>query len=257
MKIGNILLTILIVTIIMMFFGILFEANSQEIPPHVVKGYLQTEDNDYWYNLQTLSDGTEKVHKVRKPAPPNPCISRSLIATNDLPVQVQYVYRDLYADMTVRTNTVRRTKTAKERIAITLPPLPEYIPPVRSRTDAIGQAIKRSREERTLDRIRTGPVTSRRELPDRFIFVFENGETKVHLKQDMSPSFLARARAAIAKPSNATVIKTMSPSDPVINRKVIDGKLHNTHRSGKVSVTDLNRVHTAKVKSAPLKKTTK
>jgi len=189
------------------FFGIIFAACAQEPPPHVIKGYMTGEDADYWYHLQTLSNGSNNVHKVRKPPPPNPYISRQIIATNNLPVQVQYTYRVLLQDLTVITNTVTRTKTARERTHITLPPAPEYIPPEPGKTDALGQALKIKRTKKQL--------------------AMRKVEEEVE------------------------EYKMMARPDRIISRKVVDGRLQNLHQSGKVTISELKRVHTARVKSAP------
>ncbi|MDA3925198.1 MAG: hypothetical protein PF904_10930 [Kiritimatiellae bacterium] len=197
-------LFIFIMAGVVFFFAMTFMANAQTIPPHVIKGYMTSEDSEYWYHLQTLSNGSNKVHKVRKPKPPNPYISRQLIATNDLPVQVQYVYRILFKDLTVRTNTVTRTKTARERINIKLPampPMPEIQP--RGKSDALGHALKRKRK-------------------------------------------------AVAKRPTVINHKTMARRDPVLSRKVVGNDIHHIHKSGKLSITPLKRIYTARVASAPI-----
>ena len=200
---------------ILLFLLFVFKANAA--PPHVIKGYMTSEDSGYWYHLQTLSNGSNRVHKVRKPKPPNPYISRQLIATNDLPVQVRYVYRVLLKDLTVITNTVTRTKTPRERIQIklpSLPPMPELHP--RGKTDALGYALKRRR-------------------------------------QSCNPSSAGSLVPRILKPIKQ---KTMAKRDPVISRKVVGNDVYHEHRSGKLSITPLKRLHTAKVKLTPIKKMT-
>ncbi len=187
----------------MIFF--LVAANAAEPPGHVIKGYLAREDKQYWYNVMIMSDGSEHESKIRKPKPPNPVISRKIIATNDLPVQFEFVYRDLYKDLSVCTNIIRRTKTAKERMKIKLPPLPEYMPPDPGKSDALGHALQKQRVK------------------------------KQKIEEEI------------------TEYKMRKKTDRIISRKVIDGKVHNTHRSGKVTITPLRRMRTAKVASAPVK----
>lgn len=243
------LMILYILLSIITFFGIMFVASAQE--PHVLKSHMTHQDADYYYHLQTLSTGSNKVHKVRKPKPPNPDISSQLIATNDLPVQLQYVYRVLYQDLTVRTNTITRTKTARERTHIKLPelpPMPELQP--RGKTDALGHALKKSREELAIDRIRTGPITERQELEDRFIFTFQNGEIKTHLKKEMTPTFIARARGEInkAKPVDITH-KQMQKRDPIVYREIKDGIVVNYTKSGQIIEQAVKRVYSAKLES--------
>jgi len=159
-------------------------------PPHVIKGYLSHEDDKNWYHKQTMSDGTERIHTVSKP---NYYISRQIIETNDLPVQVQYVYRCLHADMTVSTNRVTRVKTKKERIKIKLPPPPNFLPPEPGKTDALGQALKRQRLKRQpkpiedepkdyKQRKNSDPVISRKVVGEQVINTHASGavsETKL------------------------------------------------------------------------------
>lgn len=129
---GGVLAAILIIT-----------AHAQQPPrPHLIKSHMTHDDAEYWYHLQTFSTGTNRVYKARKP---NPEISRQLIATNDLPVQVQYVYRVLRADLTVITNTAARAKTPRERAKITVPELRMLMPPQPGKADALGHALKRAR----------------------------------------------------------------------------------------------------------------
>lgn len=153
-------------------FFFIAAANAQEVPPHVIKGHMTHEDDKQWYHLQTLSDGTERVHTVRKPAPVNPIISRQIIETNDLPVQVQYAYRELYADLTVRTNWVTRVKQPTERLNIKLPPMPE-IPETkpRGKSDALRLAQQRRKSFAAKSNARVIAPTSRVSMsrPDRII----------------------------------------------------------------------------------------
>ena len=111
--------------------------------------------------------------------------------------------------------------------------MPELQP--RGKTDALGHALKKSREELAIDRIRTGPITERQELEDRFIFTFQNGEIKTHLKKEMTPTFIARARGEInkAKPVDITH-KQMQKRDPIVYREIKDGIVVNYTKSGQI-----------------------
>lgn len=226
--------------------------------PYTLKSHQVNEDADYMYYSDDMSDGTEKTRKVKKPKPPEYPSSVTLIATNDFPVQVQYVYVELYPTGRVATNYQYRTKSARERAVITLPPMPELVTAQpRGKKDAFGHALRRSKEERELERIRTGPIVGREEKEDRFIFTFENGETKTHLKKEMSETFIARARKEISDSAPKSIKhKSMKKEDRIIRRTLVDGKLRNEHQSGAVTTTELKRAFTSRVKSAPVTTTT-
>ncbi len=204
----------LILAAIFIFFAAVFVASAQEIPPHITKSYLSHDDADYWYHLQTLSNGSNTVQKVRKPRPPNPEISKQIIATNDLPVQIQYKYRVLLQDLTVYTNTVTRTKTQRERAVITLPPAPEYLPPEPGKTDALGQALKIQRTKKQLAQRKVEEEIEEYKMmarPDRITSrkVVGSEIVNTHASGKLTTSPLTRvttarvASAPISKPSPA------------------------------------------------------
>lgn len=128
------------------FAAIACMASAYADKPYTVKSHQVKQDDDYVYYSDTRSDGTEITRKVRKPAPRVYPQCVTLVATNDLPVQMQYVYEELYADGHVKTNYQYRTKTARERLKIKLPPMPEIEPREPSgKTDALTLAQKRRR----------------------------------------------------------------------------------------------------------------
>jgi len=114
--------------------------------PYTVKSHNVSEDPQYMYYSDTLSDGSEKTRKVAKPKPREYPASVTLVATNDFPVQVQYVYVEMYPTGRITTNYQYRTKSAHERAVINLPPMPELVPPMPGKADPMGQVIKRRKE---------------------------------------------------------------------------------------------------------------
>lgn len=117
-------------------------------PAHVMTSYLSHEDATQWYHAQTMSDGSRRTQTIKKPVPPVPWASWHIIATNELPVQVQYVYEVLRQDSSVFTNTETRIKSARERIDITLLPMPDIKRPAPGRADAYAQTLKRAVPEK-------------------------------------------------------------------------------------------------------------
>jgi hypothetical protein len=147
---------------------------------YTVKSHRVNEDADYVYYSDTKSDGTEKTRKVRKPKPRQYAQSVTLVATNDLPVQVQYVYAELYADGHVKTNYQYRTKTARERVKIKVPPMPEVAATQkpRSKADALRLAKARRQQTATDGKKVTNKKTMYR--PDRVVSSKVHGKTITH-----------------------------------------------------------------------------
>jgi len=129
------------------FLLVLFAVSAIAAPqPHTIKSHRVNEDADYVYYSDTKSDHTETTRKVRKPKPVEYPASVTLVATNDLPVQVQFAYREIYPNGRIHTNYLYRTKTPRERIKITLPPMPEITTePPRGKADALRLAKARLR----------------------------------------------------------------------------------------------------------------
>jgi hypothetical protein len=200
---------------------------------HTLKSHQVSEDADFVYYSDTRSDGTEATRKVRKPPPPRYPQSVTIIGTNDLPVQVQYLYRELYADGRARTNVFVRTKTQRERARITLPPTPEVHPqPPRGKADALRLA-----RERGAAAVRRPPEITRRVTmarPDRVV-----------------RSEVERG-AAVRRPPEITRRVTMARPDRVVRSEVVDGQIMHTMDSGKVQFAPLRRAATARVQSAPV-----
>ena len=117
-------------------------------PPHMITQHLTHEDDINWYHEQTLSDGTAKTVTIPKPTPPIPWVSWRLIATNDQPVQVEYVYLVTREDQTTFTNAIRRVKTQRERAEITLPPMPVIARPDPGAADVYGHIAKQAIEKK-------------------------------------------------------------------------------------------------------------
>lgn len=237
-----------------LFLALLMDANAADkVTPYTVKSWQVNEDDAYIYYSDEMSDGTEKTRKVVKPKPREYPMSVMLVGTNDFPVQVQYVYRELYASGRVATNYQHRIKSQRERAVITFPPMPEVVRSEPDKTDALGHVVKRSNEERKIERIRTGNITDQQELEDRLIFTFENGETKIHLKKEMSAQFIARARHEIAKNDVVEVDKKlMKIEDRAVTSRVEGREIVYTLESGKEVRQKINKAYTAKVKSAPV-----
>ncbi len=226
---NHIALFLFILFAVFIFFTVAFKASAQEAGVHVIKGYMTHEDAEFWYHLQTMSDGTEKVHKVAKPKPPNPYISRRIVETNDFPVQVQYVYRVLLQDLTVITNFVSRVKTPRERAVIAVPPVPVPSPLDPEKTDALGLAKKRHRDLKkdgppAVDKVeiidtrtmkRTDKAVSSLVKKDHIVYTMESGK---EISQPIKKAYTARvASAPISNPS---------PSDDggSATRKTTNGK---------------------------------
>ena len=167
---------------------------ADQKPTHTIKSHLVNEDADTLYYSDTLNDGTEVTRKVRKPKPIKYVQSTTLVATNDLPMQVQYVYEDKFDDGSVRTNYHYRVKTAAERVNIKLPPMPEIAPrEPDGKADALTLAQQRARIKKQKEKNKTEPkqqkmkqvdrVVKREIKGDKIIYTFESGavsETKLH-----------------------------------------------------------------------------
>lgn len=141
---------------IFLILALAFEANSKDI--YTVKSHQVNEDEEYVYYSDTKNDHTEVTRKVKKPKPRKYPESVTLIKTNDFPVQVQYLYEELYADGSVKTNYQYRTKTKRERAKITLPPIPEIETEPKGKADALGHAIKRRKESLKREAAKTNVV---------------------------------------------------------------------------------------------------
>jgi len=131
-----------------LFLAFVMDSNAAQ-KPYTVKSYQVNEDSDYVYYSDNLSDGTEKTRKVKKPAPREYPSSVTLVATNDLPVMVEYVYQELYPTGRVVTNYFRHVKTDRERAVIRLPAMPDIVTPEPGKTDALGMAVKRLKKNKT------------------------------------------------------------------------------------------------------------
>lgn len=116
----------------------------------MITQHLTHEDDINWYHEQTLSDGTAKTVTIPKPTPPIPWVSWRLIATNDQPVQVEYVYLVTREDQTTFTNAIRRVKTQRERAEITLPPMPVIARPDPGAADVYGHIAKQAIEKKEI-----------------------------------------------------------------------------------------------------------
>lgn len=227
-RISDITLSAVIILAIFFYFALHFCACADDM--HLIKDYMTHQDADYWYHAQTLSNGSNTVHKVRKPRPPNPYISRKIIATNDLPVQVQYVYRVLLQDLTVVTNYVNRPKTARERTVITLDPIPALLPPDPRKTDALGQARKQYRKAAMVPLLAADPgpeplTHKTMARPDRITNskVVDNQIRHTHVSGKITTAPLKRAHTARVKS-----IDFAPPTQEDIDR----GDVHINHGHG-------------------------
>jgi len=194
-----------------------------DAPAHTLKSHQVSEDADFVYYSDTKSDGTEATRKVRKPPPPRYPQSVTIIGTNDLPVQVQYLYRELYADGRARTNVFVRTKMQRERAQITLLPMPEVHPqPPRGKADALRLA-----RERGAAAVRRPPEITRRvtmERPDRVVRSEVVDGQIMHTMASGKVQFAPLRRAATARVQSAPVV---SPPYTDREKKVLrrDGAL--------------------------------
>lgn len=173
-------------------------------PPHTIKSWQVAEDDTAVYYSDQLSDGTETTRTITKPKPREYPVSITLVETNDLPVQLQYIYVSLYADGRTVTNAHLRTKTPRERATITLPPEPILTPQPPAKTDALGQALKRRREHSSsaaLAPLATHTKTMAR--PDRPITSRVQGaeiiyttESGAEIRQPLKRAHTARVKSA-------------------------------------------------------------
>lgn len=134
-----------IVALIVCFFADESFAGSK---PFVVHGILTHEDDDYWYHNQSLSDGSTREHKVRKPLY---WLSRDLVATNEHPVTWEYIYEVKRCDGSIISNSVYQAKTKRERAQIKMPPMPDIITPEPGKLDVFGHAAKRRKKTLKID----------------------------------------------------------------------------------------------------------
>jgi hypothetical protein len=193
-----------------------------DAPAHTLKSHQVSEDADFVYYSDTKSDGTEATRKVRKPPPPRYPQSVTIIGTNDLPVQVQYLYRELYADGRARTNVFVRTKMQRERAQITLSPMPEVHPqPPRGKADALRLARERGAAVRRPPEI-TRRVTMAR--PDKVVRSEVVDGQIMHTMASGKVQFAPLRRAATARVQSAPVV---SPPYTDREKKVLrrDGAL--------------------------------
>ena len=174
-------LEILIIVLAVVAFLVLLTAARADQPPHTIKSHQVNEDAEFIYYSDSLSNGQEKTRKIAKPKPREYPVSVTLIATNDFPVQVEYIYTELFADGRIATNHQYRIKSARERINVTLPPMPEIKPREPAKTDALGQALKRRRNHSSSAAL--APLATHTNLmarPDRILKAELTGDHLTH-----------------------------------------------------------------------------
>ncbi|MFA7121074.1 MAG: hypothetical protein WC277_06310 [Bacilli bacterium] len=176
-------------------------------PPHTIKSWQVAEDDTAVYYSDQLSDGTETTRTITKPKPREYPVSITLVETNEFPVQVEYVYTELFADGRIATNHQYRIKSARERININLPPMPEIKPREPAKTDALGQALKRRRNHSSSAAL--APLATHTNLmarPDRILKAELTGDHLTHTWASGKITTAPLKRAYTARVKSAPVV---------------------------------------------------